>query len=291
MRINPLKIVLFYFLISLCWILLGDSVVELFQSWLPFSKEVLEVIKGIFFISFTAFLLYLAIKRQQQEADKLRNLENERLQQLHVTEKELNQSMNENRRLVEVIDRIHNMVVITDTYGRVSWVNQAFVNFTGYLLEEITGKTTDFLHGPKTDKQLQHKIMNALETDNFGVFEMLNYTRSGEQYWIEMTISGIYNDQNELVRYISIQNIITERKSNEEKLQEQNKLLRKMSWTNSHAIRKPVASIISLVELSKQLKDPDELNAIHGLIGICSLELDEITREVSKMMSDTVLKE
>ena len=65
MRINPLKIVLFYFLISLCWILLGDSVVALLQSWLPFSKEVLEVIKGILFISFTAFLLYLAIKRQQ----------------------------------------------------------------------------------------------------------------------------------------------------------------------------------------------------------------------------------
>ena len=291
MRINPLKIVLLYFLLSLGWILLGDNVVTALHHWLPFDKETLEVIKGTFFISFTAILLYLAIKHQQQASDQLRKSENEKLQQLYVAEKELNQSIKENQRLIEIIDRIHNMVIITDTFGRVSWVNQAFVNFTGYALTDIAGQTTDFLHGPETDKQLQHKIMTALETNNFGVFEVLNYTRTGQQYWIEMTISGIYNDQSELDRYISIQNIITERKLSEEKLQQQNKLLRKMSWTNSHAIRKPVASIISLVELSKQMTDPDELNAVHRLIGVCSQELDEITREVSKMMADASLNE
>jgi PAS domain S-box-containing protein len=404
MRINPLRIVLFYFLLSLCWILLGDRAIEVLHRWLPVSKENLEMIKGILFISITAVLLYLAIKRQQQsimdsenqykklfysnptpiwiydretlkfldvndatvkqygysraafkkmtvldirvQADhnKLVNaaqdmadgmklsgkwqhlkkdgtkmmvevkshkiefegrssvmvmaqditlqLEQEvKIQQLYITEKELNQTAEENQRLVEVINRIYNMVIITDTYGRVSWVNQAFINFTGYRLEEIEGKTTDFLHGPETDKDLQKKIMDALENNNSGVFEVLNYTKTGEKYWIEMTISGIYNDQNQVVRYISIQNIITERKLSEDKLQQQNNLLRKMSWTNSHAIRKPVASIISLVDLSKQISDPDELNAIHGLIGICSLELDEITREVSEMMSHSILKE
>ena len=291
MRINPLKIVLLYFLISLCWILLGGVVVDLLYSWLPFSKDKLEVIKGVLFISLTALLLYFAIKRQGEAADQLRKSEHEKLQQLYETEKELNQSLKENQKLAEVIDRIHNMVVITDTYGRVSWVNQTFINFTGYHLEDIQGKTTDLLHGPETDKKLQHKIMGVLETSHHGVFEVLNYTRSGTKYWVEMSISGIYNEQNELIRYISIQNVITERKLSEAKLQQQNRILRKMSWTNSHAIRKPVASIISLVELSKQMSDPDELNAIHGLIGICAAELDEITREVSKMMSDSILKE
>jgi PAS domain S-box-containing protein len=291
MRINPLKIVLLYFLISLGWILLGGVVIDVLHSWLPFSKDKLEVIKGVVFISLTALLLYFAIRRQGEAADRLRKSEHEKLQQLYDTEKELNQSLKENQKLAEVIDRIHNMVVITDTYGRVSWVNQTFINFTGFRLEDIQGKTTDFLHGPETDQKLQLKIMSKLESSHYGVFEVLNYTSSGTKYWVEMTISGIYNEKNELIRYISIQNVITERKLSEAKLQQQNRILRKMSWTNSHAIRKPVASIISLVELSKQMTDPDELNAIHGLIGICAAELDEITREVSKMMSDSILKE
>ena len=228
--------------------------------------------------------------------------QDEKLQRLYSTEKVLKEelernmelmrhSMVENQKLAEVIDRIYNMVVITDTYGRISWVNQAFVDFTGYQLHEIEGTTLDFLHGPETDEDLQRKIMEALHVNDFAVFEVLNYTKLGVQYWVELTISGVYNDQNEVVRYISIQNIITERKQSEEKLQQQNKILRKISWTNSHAIRKPVASIISLVELSKEMSDVEELKAIHGLIGICSLELDEITKEVSKMMSDMNVKE
>jgi len=393
-RTAPLKIVLLYFVLGLCWILLGGRLVDMVSGWLPFSRENLELVKGIFFIAFTALLLYQAIKSQQLSLMKserqykglfysnptplwiydrqtlkfldvnvatikqygyssaafkkmsileIRDIEDSEIDGVgakflteemkysgkcqHVNNKgekitvlinshkiyfegrdcvmvmakditlqleqdeKLQESMIQNKRLTEVIDRIFNMVVITDTLGRVSWVNQAFVDFTGYELHEIEGKSTEFLHGPLTDPHLPGKIIEALRANEFGVFEILNYTKSGNHYWIDMTISGVYNDQNEVYRYISIQNIITERKQSEEKLQQQNKILRKMSWTNSHAIRKPVASIISLVELSKEMSDGEELKAIQGLIGICSLELDEITKEVSKMMSDINVKE
>jgi hypothetical protein len=130
------------------------------------------------------------------------------------------------------------------------------------------------------------RMMESIPNNNFSSFEILNYTKSGKEYWVELNISAIYNDENEAVRYISIQNIITERKLKEEKIREQNEILRKHSWTNSHAIRKPLASILSLLFLSKELKEIEEIKEVHSLIETCAEELDEIIKGVGKEIND-----
>jgi PAS domain S-box-containing protein len=72
----------------------------------------------------------------------LQVLQDKKLQSLHQAEKayqkeleckikELNETLQEKQRLAEVIDRIHNMVIITDTSGVISWVNEAFIQTTG----------------------------------------------------------------------------------------------------------------------------------------------------------------
>jgi PAS domain S-box-containing protein len=228
---------------------------------------------------------------KQQEKDQ-------QLKVLYSTEKELKEelernivlierSLEEKQRLAEVIDRIQNMVIITDPSGTIIWVNQAFINHTGYRYEEAVGRKSDFLHGPKTNPETQPEIMQALLENDFGVFEILNYTKTGQEYWVELTISAVYNEDKQVVRYISVQNIITERKLRDEKILQQNKILKTLAWTNSHALRKPVASIISLVDLSMDTSNMKELRQIHQLIGVCAKELDDITRDVGKVIDDT----
>ncbi len=227
---------------------------------------------------------------RQLEKDKLLKL-------LYSTEKELKEeleknivlierSLEEKQRMAEVIERIYNMVLIIDTDEKITWVNQAFINFTGYSFEEAVGKTTAFLHGPDTDHELVSTISEAVKHSQFSVFEILNYTKSGEPYWVELSISVIYNEEHEIVRYICVQNVITERKANEEKIKQQHLILKKLAWTNSHAFRKPVASILSLVELSKEAKNLEELKEIHSHIAACSKDLDDLTREVGTVVTD-----
>ncbi|MET3114796.1 PAS domain S-box-containing protein [Pedobacter sp. CG_S7] len=196
----------------------------------------------------------------------------------------IEQSLEEKQRLAEVIDRIYNMVMITDTLGRIIWVNQAFVNFTGYTLAEVVGQTSAFLQGRKTDPEMQAKIMEAMRQNDFSVFEILNYTKAGKEYWVELTISAIYNEEGQVIRYIAVQNIITERKLSEDKIKRQYKLLKRLAWTNSHAIRKPVASLLSLVSLSEDTATLQEMKEINGHIGVCSKELDVLTRDIGKVM-------
>jgi PAS domain S-box-containing protein len=195
------------------------------------------------------------------------------------------QSGEEKQKLTEVIDRINNMVIITDPYGNITWVNRAFTKFTGYSTDEVVGKTPQVLHGPKTDPNIQEKILESLQKDEFVPFEVLNYTKSGEEYWVEFNLSAIYNDKNEIERYIAIQNVITERKEREEEIKAYNNALRKLAWTNSHAVRKPVASILGLVDLCKQTDQIDEIKKLQSLIDVCSVELDEFIREMGREIS------
>lgn len=100
--------------------------------------------------------------------------------------------------------------------------------------------------------------MESIRRNDFRRFQVLNYTKKGGEYWVELTISPVYNAQNEITEYISIQNIITERKLKEEKINAQNAALRQLAWINSHRLRKPVISIISLAGLGSKSETPEK---------------------------------
>lgn len=226
--------------------------------------------------------------RIQQEAKLklLYKVEKELREELEKNMTLVKQSSDSNQRLAEVVDRINNMVVITDPTGTIIWVNQAFLNFTGYNFNEVKGRDCSFLHGPNTDSEVQTRMLESMPNNNFSSFEIVNYTKSGMEYWVELNISAIYNNENEVVRYITIQNIISERKLREAKIREQNEILRKHSWTNSHAIRKPLASILSLLILSKEMTETAEIREMHSLIETCAEELDDIIKSIGKEIND-----
>lgn len=223
---------------------------------------------------------------QERKLNELYRAEQEHKKLLESHLAELKKTLEEKELLAEVIDRINNLAIITDASGHITWVNKAFVRHTGYQLDEITGRSPNFLHGPMTDPTTQAAIMESLHQRDFRSFEILNYTKSGEEYWVDMTFSPIYDEMDKIVRYISIQNIITERKVIDEKIRDQNKVLRNIAWTNSHSLRKPVASIVSLVNISNEMELPADIKEIHNLIGACAEELDTITKDIAEKIEN-----
>lgn len=217
---------------------------------------------------------------QDKALKMLFDAEKEYKEELEANIKQLTATLEEKQRLAEVIDRIQNMVIITDPAGIIIWVNKAFIKASGYSFEEAVGRTQHFLYGASPDFATLERMTESVKNKEFSIFEVVNYTKSGRGYWVEMTTSPIYNCENDVVRYISVHNIITERKLRDVQIQEQNTVLKKLAWTNSHTVRKPIASILSLVEIGEYADSLEEMKEIHEFIGICSRELDNITKEV-----------
>jgi len=120
-----------------------------------------------------------------------------------------------------VAEHCNEAIVVTDTDGRVEWVNPAFVVTTGYTLEDMRGrKPGAVLQGPDTDAATVKEISCALSARRPIHVQILNYTRHGKPYWIEMHIAPVFSDDGRHTHFIAVERDITERRALEERTRE-----------------------------------------------------------------------
>lgn len=112
-----------------------------------------------------------------------------------------------------VADGTDNSVVITDAAGLIQYVNPGFTRLTGYSVEEAVGrKPGQLVQGEHTSAEAVTRIREKLRAQQPFYEEILNYTRTGEPYWISLSINPVFDDEGRLERFISVQANITETK-------------------------------------------------------------------------------
>jgi len=126
----------------------------------------------------------------------------------------IQQAREEIAKLSLVASKTHNGVIITDADGYTTWINEAFTNLCGCDPQDIIGKKPGHvLQGKETDPVHVENIRKALRKREPINQEILNYKVSGEPYWVDLSISPVFNKEGKLVQFIGIQNDITERKN------------------------------------------------------------------------------
>ncbi len=112
-----------------------------------------------------------------------------------------------------VANETDNSVVITDSQGRIEYVNRGFTTLTGYELREVRGrKPGQFLQGPHTCQKTVNRIREKLQRREPFYEEILNYNRAGEPYWISLAINPVFDIDGRLERFVSIQANINQTK-------------------------------------------------------------------------------
>lgn len=91
-----------------------------------------------------------------------------------------------------------------------TYVNDAFVNMTGYSKEESINSNCRFLQGENTSQESVDKIRHAIKTKTQVTVDLLNYTKQGEPFWNRLLVSPIFDSQGEVVYFAGIQQDITE---------------------------------------------------------------------------------
>lgn len=132
---------------------------------------------------------------------------------------------NEQLRLLQSsVERLNDIVVITDAepisdHGpRIVYVNQAFERLTGYAREDVLGKTPRILQGPRTDRRTLDKIRHALETWQPVRAEVQNYTKSGQELWLELDIVPLADETGWYTHWVAVERDVTERRRLEQQI-------------------------------------------------------------------------
>ena len=151
-------------------------------------------------------------------------------------------------RLSWVASHTNSAVSITDSFGKIVWVNKSFEKLTGYKLDEVRGKNPGaFLQGKGTDKETVKRISQQLakhEASNGEV--ILNYTKSGDPVWISADITPIFKD-GKLINFIGIMTDLTAIMKAQEIGQEKEALLQKQQLFNAIATYFP-GGIIGVID-------------------------------------------
>ncbi len=123
------------------------------------------------------------------------------------------------RKLSQVASRTSNLVIITDPEGNIEWVNDSFINSTGYALDEIAGmRPGRLLQGPDSDPAIIEYMGRQLRKKQPFNAELVNYTKDQTPYWVTMDVEPVYNDSGDVINFIAIERDITERKQMDQKL-------------------------------------------------------------------------
>ena len=113
--------------------------------------------------------------------------------------------------LTLVAQETNNAVILTDAEGHIEWVNQGFVEMTGYTVDEVSGeKPGHILRGGESDLQSIEQIDKALQDRRAFHTKMTNYTKSGQKYHVSLYIEPIYRN-GQLAHFIGIEQDITAR--------------------------------------------------------------------------------
>ena len=122
------------------------------------------------------------------------------------------------RKLSYAVEQSPAATVITDINGHFEYVNQRFIDVTGYTQEELVGKTPKLIRSGLTSLQVYEDLWHTIQSGSVWRGEMQNRRKNGELYWEQQIISPIHNELGEITNYIAVKEDITERKLAEETL-------------------------------------------------------------------------
>ncbi|GEM_PF-4040810 len=116
------------------------------------------------------------------------------------------------------IDANANAIIITDTQGKIEYVNPAFTAITGYTAEEAIGQTPRVLKSGSHDAAFYERFWRTILAGREWRGEMLNRRKDGSLFNDLMTISPVLDDGGRVVRFIAMHQDITRRNEAERQL-------------------------------------------------------------------------
>ena len=206
-------------------------------------------------------------------------------------------------KLSMALEQSQTSIMITDLEGTIEYVNQAFINTTGYRREDIIGQKPSLLKSGKTPRTTYDEMWSALLKGNAWQGEITNKNKQGEEFIELLLISPIRQVDGIITHYLAVNEDITKRKKNEalllsakERAEHFLQLKSQFVASMSHEIRTPMSAIIGFSELALVNEMSDKVRlylkniniASTSLLGILNDILDFSKLEAGRVIIDAI---
>ncbi|ADB59559.1 putative PAS/PAC sensor protein [Haloterrigena turkmenica DSM 5511] len=95
------------------------------------------------------------------------------------------------------------------------YVNDAYQEITGYGYDEVVGRNCRFLQGEDSQEVAIAEMAAAIDEERPVTVELKNYRKDGTEFWNEVTIAPVRDEDGTVTHYVGFQNDVTARKEAE----------------------------------------------------------------------------
>ena len=143
-----------------------------------------------------------------------------------ITERKIRET--EMRTLQLAVESVAASIIITNTNAEIEYVNHKFTELTGYSMEETIGKNPRFLKDPEKSSDEYMEMWETITTGRTWQGFFRNIKKNGEYFWEAATISPVFDEMGNIIRYVAVKEDVTERRQAEMALQESNAKFRRL---------------------------------------------------------------
>lgn len=183
----------------------------------------------------------------------------------------------------------------TDISGNITYVNDKFIQVSGYSKDELLGHNHRLIKHPDMDDTFFKELWNVISSKQIFHATIKNRKKNAEAYYVDTTIIPLLDDIGNITEYLAIRYDVTELVEARNKALSAEKTKSEFLSNMSHEIRTPMNAVLGFVQILQKMEDDEKklsyLNLIAGssqtLLSVINEILDFSKIESGKLLIDT----
>ena len=175
------------------------------------------------------------------------------------------------RQLSQAVEQSPESIVITNLLGEIEYVNESFLERSGYTRAEVIGRNPRMLHSGRTPPSTYRALWDALTRGETWRGLFYNRRKDGSDYVEFAIISALREGDGRVTHYVAVQEDVTEKKRMGEELDRHRHHLQELTTSQTAELKLALRAAESanraktafLANMSHEIRTP--LNAIIGL--------------------------